>query len=128
MYNIVMKHWAASSPWWTAKWFPQLYHSSFILSISFPSHPFSLFLPFNPSVIDKVGGCFSSFSHCISISKLRYTQLKKGRGGEKFLICFFCQSLSSKISAISSLDYTYRILGVLILLTRCFKGASLLGK
>jgi hypothetical protein len=50
------------------------------------------------------------------------------RGGGRNFLYIFCQSLSSKISAISSLDYTYRILGVLILLTRCFKGASLLGK
>lgn len=61
MYNIVMKHWTASSPQWTAKWFPHLHYSSFILPISFPLHPFSVCLPSNPSVIDKVGVAFIFF-------------------------------------------------------------------
>jgi hypothetical protein len=86
MYNIVMKHWAASSPRWTAKWFPHLHYSSFILPISFPLHPFSVWLPFNPSVIDKVGVAFIFFPLHINFQATIHKAFSTKR--EKVLIGF----------------------------------------
>lgn len=91
MYNIVMKHWAASPPRWTAKWFPHLHYSSFILPISFPLHPFSFCLPFNPSVIDKVGVAFIFFPLHINFQASVHKVFSKER--EKVRIGFvnsFC--------------------------------------
>lgn len=102
---------------------------------SFPSlflHTLSLsFFPSIPQLLTRLGVAFHLFPTAYqfpSFSIHNFSKKKReGEGGEISYI-FFCQSLSSKISAISNLDYTYRILGVLILLTWCFKGASLLGK
>ena len=100
---------------------------------SFPSlflHTLSLsFFPSIPQLLTRLGVAFHLFPTAYQFPSFGIHKFtKKKRGGSKKFLMFFCQSLSSKISAISNLDYTYRILGVLILLTWCFKGASLLGK